>query len=152
MSTLSTVSPVLDFSDHDSLSKVLLYGSKHHSFHVNTDIPNSTITFIKSSKRFNKLEAFLRFALCPISCFSSFFYLSCLGKRSSFFCKTSSLGGVACLLCLILLDNPYFWLFCFVFVRIVGGGNSVIIAILSRRLHIVMFSYVLLLDKEKNNN
>ena len=59
MSTLSAVSPVLDLSDFDSLSNVLLYGSSLHSVHTNTVMLNASIDFIKSSKRFNKLEAFL---------------------------------------------------------------------------------------------
>ena len=59
MSTLSTVSPVLDLSDFDSLSNVLLYGSSLHSVHTNTVMLNAFIDFIKSSKRFKKLEALL---------------------------------------------------------------------------------------------
>ena len=55
---LSTIVPVLDMSDPESLSDILLYGSKNHSFYTNTDILNATIAFILSSKRFDRLEAF----------------------------------------------------------------------------------------------
>ena len=58
MTFLSSISPTIDVSDHQSLTEVLLYGSKSHSFYTNTDILNATIAFIKSSKRFDKLEAF----------------------------------------------------------------------------------------------
>ena len=50
--------PHLDFSEYPSFANLLLYGSKDLSFYANTDILNSTIAFIKSSKRFVKLEAF----------------------------------------------------------------------------------------------
>ena len=56
---LSSISPTIDTSVSQSLSDILLYGSKDHTFHTNTDILNATIAFIKSSKRFDKLEAFL---------------------------------------------------------------------------------------------
>ena len=56
---LSSISPTIDTSISQSLSDILLYGSKDHSFYTNTDILNATIAFIKSSKRFDKLEAFL---------------------------------------------------------------------------------------------
>ena len=58
MTSLSGISPNIDLSDFQSLSAVLLYGSKDHSFYTNTAILNATIAFIKSSKRFDKLEAF----------------------------------------------------------------------------------------------
>ena len=56
---LSSISPPIDVSDHKLLTDVLLYGSKKHSFYTNTDILNATIAFIKSSKRFDRLEAFV---------------------------------------------------------------------------------------------
>ena len=58
MTFLYGLSPPIDFSDFHSLANVLLYGSQVYSFHTNTDILNATIAFIKSSKRFDKLEAF----------------------------------------------------------------------------------------------
>ena len=58
MTFLSSISPTIDVSDHILLNEVLLYGSKKYSFYTNTDILNATLTFIKSSKRFDRLEAF----------------------------------------------------------------------------------------------
>ena len=58
LSSLANISPTFDFSDTQSLSYILLYGSKDLSFYANTDILNATIAFISSSKRFEKLEAF----------------------------------------------------------------------------------------------
>ena len=58
LSSLANISPVIDFSDTQALSHLLLYGSKDLSFYANTDILNATITFIICSKRFEKLEAF----------------------------------------------------------------------------------------------
>ena len=59
LSTITTTFPTIDLSDTASLSRLLLYGSKDLSFYANTDILNATIAFITSSKRFEKLEAFL---------------------------------------------------------------------------------------------
>ena len=58
LSSLANISPVIDFSDTQALSHLLLYGSKDLSFYANTDILNATIAFIISSKRLKKLEAF----------------------------------------------------------------------------------------------
>ena len=58
LSSLANISPTIDFYDSQSLSHILLYGSKDLSFYANTDILNATIAFISSSKRFEKLEAF----------------------------------------------------------------------------------------------
>ena len=58
MTFLSGISPNIDVSDLQSLTDVLLYGSKKYSFYTNTDILNATIAFVKSSKRFDRLEAF----------------------------------------------------------------------------------------------
>ena len=58
MTSLSQLLPNVDFSVVPSLSNLLLYGSKDFSFYTNTDILNATIAYIKSSKRFDKLEAF----------------------------------------------------------------------------------------------
>ena len=58
MTFLSGISPNIDVSDLQSLTDILLYGSKKHSFYANTDILNATIAFVKSSKRFDRLEAF----------------------------------------------------------------------------------------------
>ena len=58
MTSLSRISPNIDLSDSLLLSDLLLFGSKVYSFYANTDILNATIAFIKSSKRFDTLEAF----------------------------------------------------------------------------------------------
>ena len=58
MSSLSRISPNIDLSVSPSLSNLLLYGSKDYSFYANTDILNATVAFIKSSRRFDTLEAF----------------------------------------------------------------------------------------------
>ena len=58
MASLSQLLPNVDFSTFPSLANLLLYGSKYFSFYTNTDILNATIAYIKSSKRFDKLEAF----------------------------------------------------------------------------------------------
>ena len=58
MTSLSRISSNVDLSVSQSLCDLLLYGSKAYSFYANTDILNATITFIKSSKRFDTLEAF----------------------------------------------------------------------------------------------
>ena len=58
MASLSQTLPNTDLNAFASLSNVLLYGSNNFSFYTNTDILNATVTFIKSSKRFVKLEAF----------------------------------------------------------------------------------------------
>ena len=58
MTSLSRISPNIDLSNSLLLSDLLLFGSKVYSFYANTDILNATIAFIKSSKRFDTLEAF----------------------------------------------------------------------------------------------
>ena len=58
MASLSRISPNIDLSISPLLSDLLLYGSKDYSFYANTDILNATIAYIKSSKRFDTLEAF----------------------------------------------------------------------------------------------
>ena len=58
MTSLSQALPNTDLTTFPSLSNVLLYGSVNFSFYTNTNILNATVTYIKSSKRFLKLEAF----------------------------------------------------------------------------------------------
>ena len=58
MASLSQALPNTDLTAFPLLSDVLLYGSDKFSFYTNTDILNATITYIISSKRFLKLEAF----------------------------------------------------------------------------------------------
>ena len=58
MASLSQALPNTDLTAFPLLSDVLLYGSDKSSFYTNTDILNATISYIISSKRFLKLEAF----------------------------------------------------------------------------------------------
>ena len=58
MASLARILPNKDILTFPPLSTLLLYGLKDVSFYANTDILNCTIVFIKSSKRFFKLEAF----------------------------------------------------------------------------------------------
>ena len=58
LSSLANIYPDIDLSDPKYLTCLLLYGSKNLSFYTNTEIYNATISFITSSKRFDKLEAF----------------------------------------------------------------------------------------------